>query len=209
MLFPAGSYSFTTALYDVKTDCTSNNSTFRCYPYRTYNQSRPDAANTYFWTITPVNSWAYTISAAPNPFVPQFANLSLTQRDANQPGERLTFDFRMHGAAAAPPAALNNNDSRAATCYYHDMLVAGTVWTRRPAAFPANLTTPVSNGGGRGRPLAASTAFDPWPYAVRVVQSTRGAPDCRDQDGNRVGGDLGPPPDRAGECSCSYANFDL
>ncbi|KAK8072022.1 hypothetical protein PG996_005370 [Apiospora saccharicola] len=223
VLFPAGSYSFTTALYDVTTDCTTNNSTFRCYPFKAYNQSRPelesDVSATYFWTISQheVNSWAYSISAAPNPFVPQFTNLSLTQLDANQPGERLTFNFRMHGAAVVPATALssgnNNNDTssdnRAATCYYNDTLVTGTVWTRRPAEFPANLTTPVSNGGGQGKTLTASTAFDPWPYAVQVVQSTRDAPDCRDTEGNPVGGEFGLPPGREGECSCSYANFDL
>ncbi|KAK8121955.1 hypothetical protein PG984_010625 [Apiospora sp. TS-2023a] len=217
VLFPAGSYSFTTALYDVKTDCTTNNSTFRCYPFKTYNKSRPelesDVSATYFWTISQheVNAWAYSISAAPNPFVPQFTNLSLTQLDANQPGERLTFNFRMHGAAVVPTTALSNNnsDNRAATCYYNDTLVTGTIWTRRPAEFPANLTTPVSNGGGKGKTLTASTAFDPWPYAVQVVQSTRDAPDCRDAEGNPVGGDFGLPPGREGECSCSYANFDL
>ncbi|KAK8009030.1 hypothetical protein PG991_011581 [Apiospora marii] len=210
VLFPAGSYSFTTALYDVKTDCTSNNDTFRCYPNKIYNQSRPDSPeseSTYFWTISQVNSWAYTITAAPNPFVPQFTNLSLTQLEANQPGERLTFTFQMHGAAVVPLATLGGggNDTRSATCYYNDTVVTGTIWTRRPAAFPANLTTSVSNGGGKGRPLTASTTFDPWPYAVQVVQSTRDAPNCQDIDGNRVGGNFG----RAGECSCSYANFDL
>lgn len=226
MLFPAGSYSFTTALYDVTTDCTSNNTAFRCYPFKTYNQSsRPDSASsssesdavaTYFWVISQVNSWAYTISAAPNPFVLQFTNLSLTQLDANQPGERLTFNFRMHGAAVVPATALGHNgndinDNRAATCYYNDTLVTGTIWTRRLAEYPANLTTPVSNGGGggKGKPITASTTFDPWPYAVQLVQSTRDAPDCRDTEGNRIGGDFGLPPGRAGECSCSYANFDL
>ncbi|KAK7962695.1 uncharacterized protein PG986_003520 [Apiospora aurea] len=229
VLFPAGSYAFTTALYNTTGDCTTNNRTFRCYPFRTYRQCGSDsdsdsdadadadaAAATYFWTIAPVNSWAFRISAAPNPFVPQFANLSLTQLDANQFSERLTFNSSMHGAAVVPTAALgdnNDDDDRAATCYYHDTLVTGTIWTRRPAEFPANLTTLVSNGGGHGegngKPMTSSTTFEPWPYAVRVVQSTRDAPDCRDADGNRVGGDFGPPPDRAGECSCSYANFDL
>ncbi|KAK8043589.1 hypothetical protein PG993_006019 [Apiospora rasikravindrae] len=221
VLFPAGSYAFTTALYNITTDCTTNKSTFRCYPFHTYSQSKSksDAAATYFWTIAPVNSWAFQISAAPNPFVPQFANLSLTQLDANQFSERLMFSFSMHGAAVVPTTALgdinNHDDDRAATCYYNDTRVTGTIWTRRPAEFPANLTTPVSNGGGRegaggkGKPMTSSTTFDPWPYAVRVVQSTRDPPDCRDADGNRVGGDFGRPLDRAGECSCSYANFDL
>ncbi|KAK8061532.1 hypothetical protein PG994_007898 [Apiospora phragmitis] len=218
---PAGSYAFRTALYNVKKDCTSNNNTFRCYPFKTYSQSRSDASATYFWTISQVNSWAFQISAAPNPFVPQFTNLSLTQLDANQFSERLTFSFSMHGAAVVPTMALgednknnhkNNSSSdsdRAATCYYNDTLVTGTIWTRRPAEFPANLTTPVSNGGRTGKPITSSTTFDPWPYAVQVVQSTRDAPDCRDADGNRVGGDFSRPPDRSGECSCSYANFGL
>ncbi|KAK8075212.1 hypothetical protein PG997_009875 [Apiospora hydei] len=150
VLFPAGSYAFTTALYNTTSGCTTNNSTFRCYPFQTYRQSKSEAAATYFWTIAPVNSWAFRISAAPNPFVPQFANLSLTQLDANQFSERLTFNFSMHGAAVVPTTALgdgkNDDENRAATCYYHDTLVTGTIWTRRPAEFPANLTTPVSNG---------------------------------------------------------------
>ncbi|KAK6820969.1 hypothetical protein PG987_015369 [Apiospora arundinis] len=209
VLFPAGSYAFKTALLDVADDCTSNNATFRCYPFETYSQSRSDASATYFWIITQVNSWAYQISAASNPFVPQFSNLSLTQLDANQFNERLTFSFSIHGAAIVPTTALGKGDStsggsgsdsnnnnnednnKAATCYYNDTMVTATIWTRRRAEFPANLTTP------------------PWPYAVQVVQRTRDTPDCRDVDGNRVGGDLVPPPDRAGDCTCSYANFDL
>ncbi|KAK7984231.1 iron-containing alcohol dehydrogenase-domain containing protein [Apiospora arundinis] len=229
VLFPAGSYAFKTALLDVADDCTSNNATFRCYPFKTYNQSKSDASATYFWIITQVNSWAYQISAASNPFVPQFSNLSLTQLDANQFNERLTFSFSIHGAAVVPTTALgeggstsggsgsdnnNNNENdnddnnNAATCYYNDMTVTATIWTRRPAEFPTNLTTPVSSGGN-GVSITSSTTFEPWPYAVQVVQRTRDTPDCRDVDGNRVGGDLVPPPDRAGNCTCSYANFDL
>ncbi|KAK8132449.1 hypothetical protein PG999_000622 [Apiospora kogelbergensis] len=216
VLFPAGSYAFTTALFDVTDDCTSNHKTFRCYPFKTYKQAKSDASATYFWIITQVNSWAYQISAAPNPFVPQFTNLSLTQLDANQFNERLTFNFSMHGAAVIPTTALGsggtdntkNGDNEAATCYYNNTLVTGTIWTRRPATFPANITTPVSSGGN-GSAVTSSATFEPWPYAVQVVQSTRDAPDCRDVDGNRVGAAFHPPQGRAGDCTCSYANFDL
>jgi hypothetical protein len=194
------------ALSTVRTGCTSNPDTFRCYPYTTYNTSETRSSATFFWTIAQVNASAFNISTAPNPFVAQFSNVSLSVLNANQATERLTFSFPMT-AAVVPTSAVGDNNA-ATTCYYNHTVMSATIWTRKPAEYPKNLTTPVSSADGS---TLSSTTFDPWPYAVQLEQvqdAQDGPPDCRDDEGNPVGNFMVPAGGDA-ECSCDYANFGL
>lgn len=231
--FPAGSYSFTTALTSISTSCTSDPATFRCYPYIIYNASQntsssettsssSSSSRTSFWTIHEPRPSSFLISAAPNPFVPQFTNVSMRLLDANQPTERFTFNFTMQltvtpasqitrtAMADTTTAEQGNGDSddnSRFTCYYHDTVASATIWIRRPAEFPRNLDTPVSNGGNGTH---VSTSFDPWPYAVDLAQVSEpgpAQPECRDADGGRAG-DFAAPSD-AEPCGCWYRNYGL
>jgi hypothetical protein len=147
------------------------------------------------------------ISAASNPFVPQFSNVTLSLLDSDLATERLTFNFPMN-AAVVPSSPLNSSTNAAATCYFNHTVVSATLWTRKPAEYPRNLTSSVSSGGNGTH---ASTNFDNWPYAVQLAQvagSGTGTPDCRDLSGRPVGSyEL--PVGTSGDCSCSYSNFGL
>lgn len=66
--FPAGNYTFTTALSQVTTSCTASPPAFRCYPYSTYDPVNPSfSMATFFWTISPLTRYSYTISSTPIP----------------------------------------------------------------------------------------------------------------------------------------------
>lgn len=188
------------------TGCTSDPNTFRCYPFTTYNTSKTASSTTFFWTIAQVTGWSYVISAAPNPFVPQFTNITLTLLDGNMDTERMTFSFPM--TAAVIPSAPLDASNTAATCYFTRTTMSATIWTRKRAEYPVNLTTNVSNGEEGSR---SSDSFENWPYAVEIAQvsSTRdGPPDCKDSNGNKVG-NVTLPGSRGGQCSCDYSNFGL
>jgi len=154
----------------------------------------------------------YGISAAPNPFVPQFRNVSLDLVDGNQDSERLVFEIGKMALEVVPiePVAGDNNSTsgnKATICYFNDTVLTATIWTRRRAEYPANLTTSVDN---LGNGTHTSVDYDIWPYAVEVSQVVRvgaSVPDCRDADGNPVGNFEVPQP--SNECGCWYRNFDL
>ncbi|KAI0126581.1 hypothetical protein BJ170DRAFT_684168 [Xylariales sp. AK1849] len=206
LLFPAGSYAFTTALANISRACTSNSNTFRCYPYTTYETSQTGSSATFYWTITQVSGWDYVISAAPNPFVPQFTNVSLDVLDLDQTTERMTFNFTMN-LAVVPDAPLDASNT-AATCYFNDTVMGATIWTRKPAEFPQNLGSSVSSAANGTQ---TSSDFDNWPYAVQVSQvaaSGGNVPDCRNTSGGSVGS-FGLSAGMSGDCSCDYTNFGL
>ncbi|KAI8631047.1 hypothetical protein F5Y19DRAFT_20074 [Xylariaceae sp. FL1651] len=216
ILFPAGSYSFMTALWNTSTACTTNSAAFRCYPFATYNSSSPsaetDALATFLWTISERANSTYNISTAPNPFVPQFSNVSLNLEDGNQDTERLVFELGGMVLEVVPAQPITGSGdggsgSTATKCYFNDTTLSATIWTRKPAEYPANLTTSVDN---MGNGTHTSENFDPWPYAVEISQVAGagvGVPDCRDADGNEVGNfEM---PQAGGDCGCWYRNFDL
>ncbi|KAI3324491.1 hypothetical protein HD806DRAFT_47392 [Xylariaceae sp. AK1471] len=217
MLFPAGSYSFVTALWNTSTACTSNSATFRCYPFTTYDPSSPtsetDAMATFLWTIAARAGSTYDISTAPSPFVPQFNNISLNLIDGNQDSERLVFELGQMVLEVLPVEPITSDSSsgsgKATKCFFNDTVLSATIWTRKSAEYPTNLTTSVDN---KGNGTHTSENFDPWPYAVEVSQvagAGAGVPDCRDADGNQVGDFEIPRAAGGGDCGCWYRNFDL
>ncbi|KAI1077400.1 hypothetical protein F5B20DRAFT_552348 [Whalleya microplaca] len=212
--FPVGSYSFTTALSNTSTACTSNAATFRCFPYNADNNtSRAASAVTYRWTINEIALNQYIISAAPEAFAPQFANVPLTLQDLGLSSERLRFEIPMDDAVAGVPDGPVDGRNEASTCYFNGTVMSATVWTRKVAEFPANLTTTTGidgDGAGDGNDTRVSENFDPWPYAIEIQQlvgSGKGVPDCRDAAGNVVGDFEAA--DGGGDCGCWYRNFAL
>jgi hypothetical protein len=204
-LFPAGSYSFLTALTSMSTACSTNADAFRCYPYSLYSASSPDAGAAKFtWIITPQNSTNYVISAAPNPFATQFTNITMWMLDQGQSSERLTFNFTM-ALQSIPAVPLVTNSAATAVCWYNSTVMTATLWTRQRATYPANITSVPA-------PVNATNTFEPWPYAVdiREVQDAGpGVPDCRSLAGQPIGNFEVQSASNADICSCSYANFQL
>ncbi|KAK3942163.1 hypothetical protein QBC46DRAFT_448055 [Diplogelasinospora grovesii] len=211
-LFPAGSYAFTTALANVSTGCTSNPSTWSCYPFSTYSPSAPDlSATTFYWEIEPVTTYLYAISSSANPFAPTFTNVSLTLIDGNQYTERFAFNFTMAPKAVELSAQVGNDKNAKVTCWFNSTVMSATIWTRMRASYPANITEVAA-------PVNATNVFAPWPFAVEIKQvqdASNGVPDCRDAAGRPVGGDLRPNATTQAQggtvttCSCSYSNRNL
>ncbi|KAM5343029.1 hypothetical protein ACJ41O_013995 [Fusarium nematophilum] len=183
--FPAGSFAFKAALRETSTECTSNPSTWRCYPYT------EGASVTFFWIITYVNTQYYTVSSTDNPFAPSFSNLTLSLLDEDTSQERLRFAFSMD-KVVVPDDKLSSSN-RAARCTFEDTRFEATMWTRK-------------SGGGGGEETDGGR-FAPWPGDVEIVQrkmGESGSPTCADSDGDKVA-DIKP---GSGTCECRYSSFD-
>ncbi|KAI8266655.1 hypothetical protein K4K56_004741 [Colletotrichum sp. SAR 10_98] len=183
-IFPAGSFAFNTALADVATNCTSNPATWRCFPYETYNQSLTSgSANgslaTYYWIITPRNSYTYQISSSANPFSPQFANLSMALFDGNSYNERLVFNFTL--AKSVVPSEAIAADNKAATCVYADTAFSATLWTRKNSSVGAGSAA----ADGNVTAVSDGSKWANWPGQIEITQiKSGGGPECKDSDGN-------------------------
>ncbi|KAF9875747.1 hypothetical protein CkaCkLH20_06679 [Colletotrichum karsti] len=205
-IFPAGSFAFTTALTSAPTNCTSNPSTWRCFPYTTYAQSSagggsPNASlATFFWTIAPRNSYTYQVSSSPNPFAPQFANLTTTLLDGNSYNERLVFNFSLPKTVV--PSAAIAADDRAASCVWAGTAFSATLWTRRSASVGGGAAAAAKEGNATL--VSDGSKWADWPGQVEVVQVASGGPECKDSEGAAV-----PVAAGDGECECHYANFGL
>src|SRR6478735_999560 len=121
--FPAGSFAFKADLQNTTTDCTSNPSTWRCYPYE------KGSSATFFWIISSNNDSSYNISSTENPFAPSFTNLTLKVLDKDTSQERLQFSFSMN-KTIVPDDQLSSSN-RAAKCTFDDTLFEATLWTQR------------------------------------------------------------------------------
>ncbi|SPJ79541.1 uncharacterized protein FTOL_07932 [Fusarium torulosum] len=178
--FPAGSFAFRADLQNTSTECTSNPSTWRCYPYK------KGSSATFFWIITPNGDDSYNISSTENPFAPSFANLTLKMLDKDTSKERLQFSFSMD-KTVVPDDDLSASN-RVAKCTFDDTLLEATLWTQ----------------GGDG---SDSSKFADWPGNVEIVQRKTfdgGSPTCVDSEG----GNVGDVTSAAGSCECRYANYD-
>ena len=218
--FPIGSYTVTTFLETVTTNCTSKSATWRCYPYVTYAESPSGAKAAFNWIITAVSSdltsnGRYIISSTKNTFAIDFANVPLSLVDANTPMERYTFSILLDKAVI--PSASITPDNMMAECFYKNTQFQGSLYTRMSDTYSANSSDTVSINsssvsGTDG--TAPSGGFKPWPFAAEVSQSISGGsqvPECY----KRINGNLG---DRITDgfatqpntdaCSCLYKNFD-
>lgn len=221
-IFPAGSFTFTTALTNVSTACSAaasspSSSPWRCFPYALYSPSSPlSSSATYHWTIFPVTQYAYAISSSSNPFAPSFTNVSLSLLDANQPTERLGFSF-IH-----PKLVSSQIGSRVLKCWFNTTVLSATIWTRRRASYPANITSatlplPPSSStssspsptAGTGKPTTPKDLWPAWPFAVQVEEAQGASdevPDCFDgATGQRVLLSSAAAPDGSGRNSTAAA----
>ncbi|CAM1510156.1 Fc.00g004910.m01.CDS01 [Cosmosporella sp. VM-42] len=182
--FPAGSYTFNTTLETTNTSCTSNPSTWRCYPYSTGQPA------SFFWIIDEVNASSYSISSTDNPFAPSFTNLTLTLHDADTSAERLTFSFDMDKVVV--PSQAITPDNKATKCTFEDTSFEATIWTKK---------------GGDGQDRKVSQKFGDWPGDVEVVQKKNageGGQKCVDSSGNEITDVQA----KDGECECRYASVE-
>jgi len=196
-----GTWTFTTALRDTSTACTSNGATFGCYPSQTWSPATADAAAAAFhWTIA-ASGAGYSISSSANPFAPVFANVPLTVADAGTDAERLAFSYGL-ALPVVPSVNVVAGQRGAATCTFGTAVLSATLWTRRRGAYPA---------GNATAPAAGRSTFPPWPFRVDVAETQlpgRGVPECLDARGVSLG-DFSLPAGSAGPCGCWYANYGL
>lgn len=209
--FPVGSYTITTYLSTVTSNCTSNPATWLCYPYRTYTDSATLSAATFSWIISAtsttsssaaVNSNAppsYTISSTINPFSLVFSSTPLILKDDNQATEHFSFVLTAMNKPVVPVVALASNNA-ATTCYFNQTTLEARLYTKMAKTYPASLA------GSNGNSSTASE-FAPWPYAASIEQTASGGndvPNCYDAAGKKVGDFKA---QMGGECSCAYQNY--
>lgn len=221
--FPLGEYSMVTALRTVSTNCTSNPSTWRCYPYTTYDRS-DSSTNTsslasFNWIISNTNtSYAtnetsptsdqgvpanLTISSTSNPFSITFSNQALTyiSTSTNTTSPRYTFTFPMH-KSVIPSTSLTSSGA-ASECFFNSTTFTGTLYLAAPRTYPdASLTDSTAVGG-----------YAQWPYAIEIQQESPGGEDvpaCYEMANGQVEDRIltAVTPEAVGErCVCGYRNF--
>ncbi|KAL1304309.1 hypothetical protein AAFC00_000712 [Neodothiora populina] len=227
--FPIGEYSLDIALRSIQTNCTSNPSTWRCYPYTTYSASDPASANTsitiFNWIITNTSSTYVTntsfpttnsngipsnlsISSSDNPFSISFTAQPLVYyNDNNQP--RYTFNHTM-SQQTSPSSALTDDNS-ASTCFYNSTILSAVLYlsAAETSGAPAvDFPAPSSQEGG------VAGNFASWPFAVRVQQIAAGGvdvPACYKTMNGVVGERITAGFSAEAEediCRCDYRNYE-
>ncbi|KJR89119.1 uncharacterized protein SPSK_06244 [Sporothrix schenckii 1099-18] len=219
--FPAGRYSFTVALTNVSTACTTNGFAFGCAPSsnNVFSASGSPAAQnasavTLEWIIagttggstssaSTITTYTISSSSSSSSASPSFSSIYMTLLDTGLPSERLVFNFSMD-LAYVPTSDLVDHQTSAATCYFNQTILQATLWTQRRATFPptiANVPAPTE---------ASTSAFVPWPFAVEIAQVQQAGPaipDCVDYHGNSLGDFSVPDGGAADVCGCWYSNM--
>ncbi|KOS23442.1 hypothetical protein ESCO_006681 [Escovopsis weberi] len=195
-----GSFSFDTTLQQISTGCTSNPTTWRCFPYSS------GVVTEFQWAIKQDEDDDYSISSlsTASPASHAFSNVPLTLLDSSLTTERFVFSFQMN-KTVVPSAALASSSfssssspspskpSHASSCTYTNATFQGTLWTRRASL--------------RHRPKALQRRqdgeFPAWPGLIEItelVDSRKGSMACHDSEGVEIGGM------RAveGTCGCLY-----
>lgn len=200
--FPAGSYSISTFLSTISTACAANPSTWRCYPYTTYNDSATGSLTTFNWIITSTDrsNANFLISSTDNPFALSFANASLTLVDSGSSSEAYTFTVPTLQKVVIPTEALTP-DGMTDTCYFNNTVFTAKLYTKMPKTYPA---------AGTGASGIKEVDGQGWPYAMsaqQTISAGTGVPDCYKSvdgaDGDHVGlAALG-----SGQCACAYQNY--
>ncbi|KAF1809669.1 hypothetical protein P152DRAFT_476325 [Eremomyces bilateralis CBS 781.70] len=200
--FPLGTYSMTTFLDTIQTNCTSNPDIWRCPPYTIYNTSPEQSLATFNWTISEPSSGNWVISSADNSLAAlNFQNARLALLDQGKDSER--YRFQVTTDKMVKPTASLTGDNVGATCYFNATTFTGFLYTKMARDYPNDRMA--TNG---------DPAHDLWPYAIRaeeVISAGEGIPNCyRDDNWERIengatqsigagdGGNL---------CSCLYKNW--
>ncbi|KAI9692124.1 MAG: hypothetical protein M1822_006354 [Bathelium mastoideum] len=219
--FPLGTYSLTTYLATVNTNCTSNSATWTCFPYTTYTSNPSTALTTFNWALSMNGTTdnAREISALQDPFALNFASEPLALLDANLPTERYTLNITLP-KQVSPSTALAGANGEVSTCFYNSTTLQAELYMKMASSNNDSSSTGGGGNGGSGGEDssgggAGGASYPAWPFAVRVEQVAtggEGVPDCYEMENGVVGQRIttgleseGP----ASECSCVYQNFDL
>lgn len=199
--FPIGTFAIQTYLASAQTNCTSNPSTWRCYPYNTYSQSTTNSFNTLQWRITsPTNSTLNLQISNTNPtFSYPFTNVPLILSNTNDVRlSAFTFDFTYRKQVV--PNADITGDNSATRCYYNDTAVTVRLYNTDDGAGGVVLGAPAGQ--------TTATSGTAWPYAIEYQETSPIGPECfryaNGQEGDRVDVPAG-----SGGCACDYRNFGL
>jgi len=222
--FPLGEYSMITALRTVATNCTSNPSTWRCYPYTTYDPSDgstntsslanfnwiiSDTSSTYATNLTTSMSSQdtpsnLTISSTNNPFSISFTNQSLLYTPAsstNASSAHYTFSFTQSKSVIPSTSLLSSG--AAAECFFNNTIFTGTLYLDAASTFPSGSLASETGIGG----------YTPWPYALEISQTSGGGADvpaCYEMVNGGVGNRITTattPEAGSAECICDYRNY--
>ncbi|KAK0249451.1 hypothetical protein B0A54_03704 [Friedmanniomyces endolithicus] len=222
--FPLGEYSMITALRTVATNCTSNPSTWRCYPYTTYDPSDgstntsslasfnwiiSNTSSTYATNLTTSTSSQntpsnLTISSTNNPFSISFTNQSLLYTPAtstNATSGHYTFSFTQSKSVIPSTSLLSSG--AAAECFFNSTIFTGTLYLDAASTFPGESLANETGIGG----------YTPWPYAIEISQSSGGGADvpaCYEMVNGGVGNRITTattPEAGSAECVCDYRNY--
>ncbi|KAH7065296.1 hypothetical protein B0J12DRAFT_30314 [Macrophomina phaseolina] len=193
--FPLGTYSFTTFLDTVTTDCTSNEATWTCPPYTIYNSNKAKSAMTFNWIITG-SEGNYKISSTDNPLALEFEDVDLEMVSKGQDSERYHFQFTMD-KKVIPSTSITDDDS-SAVCFFNSTIFTGYLYTKMEKDYPTS---------------EDDESNTPWPYAVRAEQSIGGGedvPNCYKTENGRITEQITDglnATDASTLCSCLYRNY--
>jgi len=204
--FPLGTYLIPTFLTTISTNCTSNPSTWRCYPYNTYT---PSTASTSYsplvWSITSPknNTLNLEISSTQPAFSYPFQNVPLELSNDND-NQLSAFTFTYSYRKQVIPSADITGTNAASRCYYNNTMLSVRLYSTAQGAggnvTPPPTSTSTTSSGGSGP--------QNWPYAVEYTETINEAPECykyvNGQDTNLINVASG-----TGSCGCDYANYGL
>ncbi|KAI9751737.1 MAG: hypothetical protein M4579_005928 [Chaenotheca gracillima] len=211
--FPAGSYSLTTFLSTVNTNCVANPDTWRCYPYTTYADSHSASTATFNWIIVANSSSPskYSISSTSNPFALTFTDVPLELRNGGLDSEHYSFSVPMN-KVVIPKTSLTS-DGTVATCYYNGTTLNADLYTKQPKTFPSGAAASSASASASAVPSSSSSdPFRPYPYATEIRQTISGGsdiPSCfKTINGNPTGSPITDGvTGKSGQCGCLYQNF--
>lgn len=218
--FPLGKYSMITALESIDYGCTSNQATWRCWPYVVYSPSTNTSSLAAFnWILSntaddyaTISSAAtpdegipanITVSSTDNPFGITFSDKPMTyiSSSTNTSSARLTFSFSMI-KTVVPSQAITADNSNS-KCFFNETTFTGTLYLSSPRSYPSVDQQGSSLLGG----------YEQWPHAVEITQVANGGanvPNCYETNngtpGQRITNNLSPMPN-TDQCICDYRNY--
>ncbi|KAL9103599.1 MAG: hypothetical protein Q9163_001363 [Psora crenata] len=209
--FPAGSYTFTTFLRNISTNCTSNSAFWKCDPYVTYGSDPINSRAQFHWIITAANttptaSSDFKISSTNNPFAIKFMDISLVLMHKGTDMER--YSFKTQAQKIVYPTG-----SLATKCFYNLTQFIGNLYTKKRKTLPLGTVASPSNTSS-ATPTGNSELSAEWEFAVDATQSTGGGanvPDCYQYNEDGIGDNVTFDYEEQGSndvCSCVYDNYD-
>ncbi|KAF2139831.1 uncharacterized protein K452DRAFT_310212 [Aplosporella prunicola CBS 121167] len=196
--FPVGTYSFTTFLDTVTTDCTSNVDAWSCWPYTIYNKDKDEAMTTFNWVVSGDTGGYQISSSKDDPLSLSFSNVDMNLYSEGEDSERYTFQFTMD-KTVVPSSALTD-DGSSSVCYFNSTTFTAYLYTKMAKGYPTSKQP-------------ANTTNEAWPYAFRAEQSIAGGdnvPICYKTTDGEIGEQITDTLEAEGAstlCSCLYRNY--